>query len=474
MEDLKEELFYIKKDLLTQNTKMEQLFEAKNIICTNNYNGIQYVFKDKNFYNIVNKNTLPVIPDAAIIFGEQPRERNIELVDYAYNLKLPLFVAENSFIRSAYCWALGEIPLKFSDAHSFIISNIMYFDAINVNDWEKTLQDKNFKLDEAQKQRARKLINKIVENNLTKYNHQPILEPKIGRDGAKKVLVIDQAYRDMSIQKGLGNDYTFENMLKSAIEENPDADIIVKTHPDVMQRTRQGYYQGLKSEGRVHVLTDPINPISLIKYSDKVYVCSSQFGFEALMCGKEVHTFGMPFYAGWGLTKDRINFKRRTAQRSLEEVFYVAYIMYSYWVNPKKKCRCEIEEALDYIIELRKDLFIELEKIKEQDRKRKQKLFEDLKNSSHKIVLWGASLFLEDFVKQFDIENENILGVIDKNPDKQGSFVGKHQIFKPEELKDLKPDEIIITIVNSSEEREKEIKEFLNINNLNNIKVKRI
>ncbi len=473
MDKLREDLFYVKKDLLVQNTDKAVFEDAVNIICSRLYNNMEYIFSTKNLFDIKEKDNLKIIPDAALLWGERATETNMELIDYAFELKLPVFVAENSFVRSAYSWNDRKVPEVFSDGVSFIIDKYAYFDAINISQMEKTLEDSSFHITEEQKKRARNCINKIVENKLTKYNHQPIYEPKIGTH-KRKVLVVDQTYRDMAIVKGLANDSTFSNMLQSAIRENPDSDIIVKTHPDVAKGAIKGYYQGLKSEGNLYFLTEPINPVSLINYCDSVYVCSSQFGFEALMCGKEVHTFGMPFYAGWGLTKDRINFKRRTTQRSLEEVFYVAYIMYSYWVNPKKKCRCEIEEALDYIIELRKDLFIELEKIKEQDRKRKQKLFEDLKNSSHKIVLWGASLFLEDFVKQFDIENENILGVIDKNPDKQGSFLGKHQIFKPEELKELKPDEIIITIVNSSEEREKEIKEFLNINNLNNIKVKRI
>ena len=163
----------------------------------------------------------------------------------------------------------------------------------------------------------------------------------------------------MSILKGWANDYTFENMLNKAIEENPNADIIVKTHPDIIQGSRRGYYQNIKTHNNVYTLTEPINPISLIKASDKIYVCSSQFGFEALMCGKEVHVFGMPFYAGWGLTHDRQKCERRTNTRTLEEIFYIAYIMYTYYVNPDKKCRCEIEEAIDYLLKLREEYFNE-------------------------------------------------------------------------------------------------------------------
>ena len=38
-------------------------------------------------------------------------------------------------------------------------------------------------------------------------------------------------------------------------------------------------------------------------------------GFEALLWGRPVHCFGMPFYAGWGLTQDRlVPPERRTAR----------------------------------------------------------------------------------------------------------------------------------------------------------------
>ena len=219
------------------------------------------------------------------------------------------------------------------------------------------LNDKNLIITEEQKLRARKCIDKIVETHLTKYNHQPIFEPQIGRKGVKKVLVIDQSYGDMSISKGWCCDETFEKMLECAIKENPDADIIVKTHPDTMTGHRGGYYTGIKEQDNIYTQTEPINPISLIKYVDKVYVCTTQFGFEALMCGKEVRVFGMPFYAGWGLTKDEQVCERRTNKRSLEEIFYLAYIVYTHYVNPEKGSKCEIEEAIDYLLELRKEYF---------------------------------------------------------------------------------------------------------------------
>ena len=156
----------------------------------------------------------------------------------------------------------------------------------------------------------------------------------------------------------MATSHTFEQMLQDAIAENPDADIIVKTHPDT-KTGAGGYLTGLKQHDNVYPMTDLINPISLLKYCDKVYVCTSQFGFEALMCGKDVKVYGMPFYAGWGLTQDLQKCPRRTNKRSLEEIFYITYIVYTHWVNPETNSRCEIEEAIDYLIKLRGEFFKE-------------------------------------------------------------------------------------------------------------------
>ncbi len=289
----------------------------------------------------------PVTPHIKILKQAQKRNKKV------------LFVGD-SFLRSATTFSDKNTLPKYQKGISFTVDDITsYFDATRPSRLENILNDKSLILTDEQKQRARDCIDKIVQTNLTKYNHQPIFEPQIGRKGVKKVLVVDQTYGDMSIKKGLGGKETFKNMLSSAIKENPDADIIVKTHPDVIVGAKGGYYTDLVEQGNIYKMTDPINPISLIKYADKVYVCSTQLGFEALMCGKETHVFGMPFYAGWGLTNDRQKCKRRKNTRTLEEVFYLTYITYSYYVNPETKKRCEIEEAMDYLLELRDEYFNE-------------------------------------------------------------------------------------------------------------------
>lgn len=288
----------------------------------------------------------------------------------AVSHKKPVYVLEDGFLKSVASPHDKCADLSLRNTLSFTInSNAVYFDGIKVSELEKLLNDKNLIITQKQKRRARSCIDKIVQNYLTKYNHQPIFTPQIGRNNVKKILVVDQTYGDMAIEKSCANKETFKKMLECAIAENPDADIIVKTHPDTLFGEIKGYYTGLKQYDNVYPYTEAINPVSLIQYCDEVYVCSSQMGFEALMCNKKVHTFGISFYSHYGLTDDRQKCPRRLVKRTIEEMFYIVYIMFSYYVNPTLKCRCEIEETIDYIIKNRKglledyNLVCELEKL---------------------------------------------------------------------------------------------------------------
>ena len=299
--------------------------------------------------------------DACIIFGFLPFMNNTITMEKAMRRNIPLIVSEDGFISAVSTWANSQLDLKYTKKLSFTFSNLPHFFADEINTLEYTLNDKNFKLSDKQIERAKYLIDKIIKNKISKYNHQPIYKPEIGKH-KNKVLVIDQSYGDMSISYGWANENTFKIMLDSAIKENYNADIIIKTHPDALVKnsTRaKCYYSSEDIKENVYLMAEEINPISLLEIVDKVYVCTSQLGFEALMMGKEVHTFGMPFYAGYGLTIDYQKCERRTNKRTLEEIFYITYINYSYYVNPEKEERCEIEEAIDYLIKLRREYFLE-------------------------------------------------------------------------------------------------------------------
>lgn len=91
----------------------------------------------------------------------------------------------------------------------------------------------------------------------------------------------------------------------------------------------------------------------IIEQVQSIYVCTSQLGFEGLMSNKKVYCYGVPFYAGWGLTIDRGNIEyleRRLQKRSAEEVFWFAYIWYSRYYSPEQQTQCMIEDVLEELI----------------------------------------------------------------------------------------------------------------------------
>jgi len=292
--------------------------------------------------------------DFCFLWGNTPHDNNASVLADAIRTGATAVVCEDGWLRSADTWANRAAPPRYRHGCSVVFDAIgCYCDATRESTVERMLNDPGLVVTEDERREARRLIDRIVGEKLTKYNHQPLEVPSIGRPGRRKVLVVDQSYGDFAIKKGWADDSTFERMLADAIRDNPDADVIVKTHPDTMTGRRKGYYDSLKEHDNVFRATMPVNPYSLMELVDKVYVCSTQFGFEALMAGKEVHVYGMPFYAGWGLTHDRQKNPRRTRTRTLEEVFYIFYILYTRWYNPDTGKPCTIDEAIGWLLKVR-------------------------------------------------------------------------------------------------------------------------
>ena len=76
--------------------------------------------------------------------------------------------------------------------------------------------------------------------------------------------------------------------------------------------------------------------VSCIHACDELHTLTSLSGFDALLRGKPVTTYGLPFYAGWGLTTDMARahpcFARRTRRLSLDELVAGALLRYPlYW-----------------------------------------------------------------------------------------------------------------------------------------------
>lgn len=271
---------------------------------------------------------------------------------------IPIILCEDGMIRSPDTWCNKLLPKSENKSVSIVTdANGYYFDATRGNRLIEMLNG-NQEISEQDHIRVKKFINLITREKISKYNHQPLTTPiDVNRIGTNNVLVIDQSYGDFSISRGGADDSTFQSMLNDAIRENPDRKILVKTHPDAIAAgtQRKGYYQGMSAYDNVIPVFSPCNPYSLMELVDKVYVCTSQFGLEALMAGKEVYVYGRPFYAGWGLTHDKQDFLgMRTRNRSLFDVVYYMYYKYTKWNNPDTNKPCSVEESCKWILRHRK------------------------------------------------------------------------------------------------------------------------
>ena len=147
-----------------------------------------------------------------------------------------------------------------------------------------------------------------------------------------------QVESDASIARGASDIRTNLALLRAARADRPDAWLVYKPHPDVLAGLRSG--EPLDAAMRAvcdEVVTD-CTMHSLLESVDEVQVMTSLAGFEALLRGKPVTTHGMPFYAGWGLTRDlgmtSTVAARRTRRRSLDELVAAALLLYPVYADP--------------------------------------------------------------------------------------------------------------------------------------------
>jgi capsular polysaccharide export protein len=275
------------------------------------------------------------------------KKENTELAkEYSKRRGLPYMRLEDGFLRSVGLGVEGDAPL------SLVLDDVgIYYDATKPSRLENLLKEGN--LEEQHPgilARSRRCIDAIVKGQLSKYNNSPVESKKLGgSEYTKRVLVIDQTAGDLSVRKGMLHSGGFNHIVEAALKENLDAEIIVKTHPDVLAGKKRGYLTGVFPGPRVRLIGEFMNPIGLIQQVDKVYTATSQMGFEALMAGKPVTCFGVPFYGGWGLTDDRVNSPRRNRRLTLEELFAAAYILYPRYIDPDTGKHADIEAVIEYL-----------------------------------------------------------------------------------------------------------------------------
>jgi capsular polysaccharide export protein len=91
---------------------------------------------------------------------------------------------------------------------------------------------------------------------------------------------------------------------------------------------------------------------ALLAQVDAVHVLTSLTGFEALLRGREVVCHGVPFFAGWGLTRDLAPVPaRRTRRLSLDALVAGTLILYPRYLDPVTRLPCPPEVLIARIAE---------------------------------------------------------------------------------------------------------------------------
>lgn len=177
----------------------------------------------------------------------------------------------------------------------------LYFDASRPSDLSVLLNETQFT--DAELVRAAALRKLVNELGITKYNLGRRAPGWTVPTGKLVALVPGQVADDASIRLGTGSLSTADALLQEVRAQRPNAFIIYKPHPDVLSGNRSGLIDAKRLADVVDTTSDLL---SLIDIADEVHTLSSLAGFDALMRNKAVFTYGMPFYAGWGLTNDAL------------------------------------------------------------------------------------------------------------------------------------------------------------------------
>ncbi|MCL1514878.1 hypothetical protein [Parasaccharibacter sp. TMW2.1890] len=261
----------------------------------------------------------------------------------AYAMRVPLFFVEDGFIRSM---GLGS---GFLPPCSIILdSQGAYVDPSHPSDLEDMLRD--IKVAPALRGRADTLMERLKTLHVSKYAATPDSSPaKMEHpEGVPVILVPGQVAGDLSVVRGGGKITDNLALLREVRRRNPGAWIIYRPHPDV----EAGHRSGHLSEATILAYANSIDRSGsmsqLLTHVDEVHTLTSLTGFEALIRGKKVTTYGAPFYAGWGLTTHLgPSLPRRGRQLDVTDLAAIALILYPLYINPETEQRCDVEELID-------------------------------------------------------------------------------------------------------------------------------
>jgi capsular polysaccharide export protein len=293
------------------------------------------------------KKLLPQVGETLVCWGASPPS---EVIALAHDKQLKLLHLEDGFIRSV---GLGSDLIR---PQSLVLDERgIYFDATRPSDLEHILATREFTIED--RQRAQQVRAFIIEHSITKYNLEPRQTVQWPSNGRLVVLVTGQVETDASIRLGCTLVRTNLDLLRAVRKARPDAFIVYKPHPEVLSLNRKGRVTLAAAHEYADHVEAGVSVVSCIDACDEVHTMTSLTGFDALLRGKKVVTYGQPFYAGWGLTEDRAAnaaaFERRQRRLTLDELVAGALLHYPIYWDWDLKGYTTCEAVLHRIVEQR-------------------------------------------------------------------------------------------------------------------------
>ena len=266
---------------------------------------------------------------------------------------VPLGVIEDGFVRSVGIGKRGAPPV------SLVVDDIgIYFDASAPSRLERLLVDVTW---------LTPSIMREAELGLDRWRHERLSKYNVGVDArfdglpARRILLVDQVAGDASIPGALASTDVFTRMFDEALATFGAGRLAVRSHPDVVAGVAKGHLAERAREAGVAMLDPALSTHAALDDAEAVWTVSSAIGFEAILRGVPVTTYGVPFYAGFGLSDDRAEgdavraaLARRTGRRSDVEMFAAAFIAYARYADPVTKRACSLDTAIDRLIDWRR------------------------------------------------------------------------------------------------------------------------
>lgn len=310
------------------------------------------------------------VPETVIGWGK--RKNSISANMFSKSAAAPYIALEDGFIHSVGK-GQNHYPLSL-----IADKNTPYYDNKKPSGLENflltgTITDENIK-------KAKALIHLIKEKRITKYNiEKDYKESEFRFSETKNILLLEQAYDDISVKLAGAKKEDFDKMVIYARKLFPASNIIIRSQPNIISGKKKGYLTKYYSEPNIKVIEEDINLFSLLPYLEAVFTVTSAEALQALIGGTQVYTFGRSFYSGWGFTKDNKRSTKERKQTSFEEFFYASYMSYARYINPYERKIADLEYTLGLV----------------------EWLKEKYKGTSRSYSCFGFSNWKKDYIKDF-------------------------------------------------------------------------